>query len=327
MNNKILTISFIFYNDEINIIEENIQKIYSLIDEIDILIVDDHSRYENYEELKNLINNKYPKINLFRNEENLNIAKNGLKSLKLAKTKYVKRVDGDDLISSKEEIKELINYLKKEENEFDIAFNSWYYKSTRRRERKIKDTPKIVMFNTNVIYKVEFIKNFEHPEKVTSFLEDKSMILLLISQNNPKIKTIDIPIYVYLGRGSSAVSDILKRKEKYIEIFFDILKNISVKNLSKKNKKIILYQISRILSFIYILTYGESRDKKGAYKKLKSDVIEINPDLWNEIEKFDSWSLNYLKLNYLNGHNIFLPIIYFSLFKERARKRNKKETL
>ncbi len=321
MEEKILTISFIFYNDDIKIIERNIQEIYGLIDEIDILIVDDHSRYENYEEIKNLINSKYPKVSLHRNEKNLNIAKNGLKSLKLAKTKYVKRVDGDDLISSKKEVQKLINYLKDEKNDFDIAFNSWYYK-TKRKKRKIKDNTKLVMFNTNVIYRTNFIKDFEHPEKVTSFLEDKSMILLMISKKNPNIKTIDIPIYIYLGRGSSAVSDILKRKEKYIEIFFDILKNIKLDNLSNKNKNIILYQISRILSFIYILMYGEDRkNKKRVYNELKEKIININSSLWNELENFNSWKLNYLKLNYLNGHNIFLPIIYSMLFKEKPKKR------
>ncbi len=311
---KVLTISITTYNSDLNFLEKNLNKLYKLIDQIEIIILDDHSENIFFNKLEKLINEKFKKIILKRNEKNLKMAKNTLKASKLATSKYVKRLDSDDFIII-DELKKLLLFLKKE-SEFDLGVCEWNF-TNKIKLKKIKDNTKINLFNGNTIYRTEFIKKFNHPNGVDNFLEDKSIIFNSLTKNDLKMKIIKIPFYVYTSRGSSTSKYIYQKKDEYIKSFSSIIKNIDINNLNnKKNKDILLHQLSRIASFIYLIKYNDFKKQKLAYEWLKDFFEKNNKEMWNKliVNKELNLKYNYLKLTYLNGKNIFIKIITKILF-------------
>lgn len=312
---KILTISILTYNSNINDIRNILSFLKDFIDEIDVLIVDDHSTIENFEKLSDLVNNEFNFVKLIYNEENLNISKNGLKSMKLSTTKYVKRIDSDDTISSYNEFRMFLDSLK--QNDFDLGLNNWYF-TAKRKKMKIKNNNKVVMFNANSVFRTEMIRKIDSCDNVVSYLEDKYLLLMSISHFNPKIFINNkLGFYVYLTRSSSTTKHIYSDKEKYLDTFFSILKEIQYskkwKLLSKENNEIIMFQVSRILSFVYILKFTDLKKRKKTYKWLEDEIKKIDIDLWNNLNEMSLFR-NYLKLTHLYGFNIFLKILCKILF-------------
>jgi len=119
MNNNGILVSVIMsvYNSE-KYVEESVRSIMKQsYSNLEVLIADDCSTDNSYEILLKLANED-SRIKIIKNEHNLKLAKTLNKLIKLAKGKYIARMDSDD-IALPERIEKQVYFL---ENNYDIDF-------------------------------------------------------------------------------------------------------------------------------------------------------------------------------------------------------------
>ncbi|MFT5336086.1 MAG: glycosyltransferase involved in cell wall biosynthesis [Luteibaculaceae bacterium] len=97
-NSVIVSVLITLYNRE-GLIEETIRSVYaSDFSDFELIVLDDASVDNSYECVEKLIRAEFPEIRLYRNDHNLGQFPNRNKIAQLAKGKYLKYLDSDDLL-------------------------------------------------------------------------------------------------------------------------------------------------------------------------------------------------------------------------------------
>lgn len=200
MNYNDITISLVLFKSE-----KVVFKCLKSINKVKKIIIFDNS---NDEELKKIINNKYPNIKYILSKKNIGYGAAHNKVLKLADTPYV-FVLNPDTILHKDCIKELVNSSKKLKNNFSII--------------SPLSTPKNYGYFNNSYEKRIMSKNFIDVDFVKGF-----SMLIKIS----KINYFDHNFFLYLEE-----IDLCKRLKKRKEKIF-IVKKSKIKHLAAKSSNI-----------------------------------------------------------------------------------------
>lgn len=234
-----LTIVITTYNPNIKSFEKSLK---SAIDSNpkEIIIVDDNSNEDFKKYLQNI---KHKNVSLVINKENKGPALNGLEAMKLAKTKFVKKLDPDDKLNSKG-IVNVINSLSGKEK---IVFTGFKFKIFRKNLINLKH--RWWIFNANIIYSTEMIKKINYNENVVSFHDDNNWIFNIINNcDESEIKYIRKNTYTYSGFGSTKPRDIIKKANEWFSGFEELRKQPISSKVLKFNidKQMVFYEMLNI---------------------------------------------------------------------------------
>ncbi|WP_251423733.1 glycosyltransferase family 2 protein [Veillonella agrestimuris] len=175
MNDKILTISIAAYNVA-SVIDDCLASLVSsrYIDQLDIIVVDDGSKDDTPQHVESFVE-KYPNSIRYVGKENGGHGSTINTSLKLAKGKYFKVIDGDDWVDTKE-FDRLIEFLNQATEDLVLTDYDEVYSHS--------STPVHVLpyLDRNIEYNLSSLINFDYlpmhaiTVKLDTYLQKNEMI-------------------------------------------------------------------------------------------------------------------------------------------------------
>lgn len=249
--NPIVSVILPVYNSE-KYIKKTIESILNqTLEEIEIICVNDGSKDNTLEILKNFEenNNKVKVID----KKNEGVWKARIDGIKVASGIYTTFVDADDNVE-KNFIEEL--YKSVEKNNADIAICGFkridektgkvLSKEMRYEETKIiekgKNFEEIISINTalwNKLYKTEILKQIKDLSNPPRILEDM-MFLSMIYRKTNKISFVNQYLYNYMVREGSAMNTLKKEEIRSIQnAMLEIKKQYMEENKDKEKMEIL----------------------------------------------------------------------------------------
>ena len=278
------------------------------LDEVEIICINDGSPdncLSILKEYKEIYNNKNI---IIIDKKNEGVWKGRMDGIKAANGEYIAFIDSDDYITL-DYAEKLYNAAKK--NNSDILVSGFYRvdndtnhiystEMTGYEEKLIKmdENPEdILSINTalwNKLYKSEILKEINDLEKPPIILEDM-MFLLLVYLNTKTISFINDPLYYYMVRPDSTMSQIKKEQIKSTEKAMLEIKKI-YENDSKGKKMIEVIDTMAFLHFGISLMFRVSSDKQNFKQVLKENRNYLNKEfpLWRKSK--------YLNISYSLSH-------------------------
>ncbi len=319
---KLLTISIAAYNVE-NTIEECLDSFVESkhFAEIEILIENDGSQ-DNTRTIAEKYQNKYPDSIFLINKENGGHGSTINNSIKLAKGKYFKILDGDDWCDVNE-LDDFIDYLKYCNDDLIVSNYNEVYPTFERKIDYTQNFPlkktlrfsdvdwknNIPMHCTTV--KTEKIRSVQYKISEKRFYADTEYIFF-IALCSDTVSFFDSYLYQYrLGESGQSVSeegiykhcqDLLHIEERLLSIYDDLLKA----NMLDGGKKDYLFDFlkSRYLMINCWFVKMIKADKNSMF-------VEFDKDVRNRFGEYINsfWIGRYSLIHY--SYNIFLPIYRF----------------
>lgn len=258
---KILTISIAAYNVE-KYIEKTLNSLIvpEIMDELEVIIVDDGSRDKTAEIAREYVN-KYPDTFVLLNKENGGYGSTINASIKVARGKYYKLLDGDDWFE-KEGLKKIISYLKKQETDIIFSKYTLCYEDGRQSEiveeydiyDKVFSVSEIDRFAMHAIcVKTSILKKPLLHINEHCFYTDYEFCVKAISRSQTVI-AVPINVYCYrLGREGQSVSasSIIKHIDNHelvTKTIIDLVyRNNDMPGLKKKANELARYHIGYLI--------------------------------------------------------------------------------
>lgn len=241
-------------------------------------------------------------------KKNEGVWKGRFDGINKATGEYIAFVDSDDYITL-DYAEKLYNAAKKSNS--DVVVSGYYRvdvetehiystEMTGFSKKKIDmnvNPEDILMINTamwNKLYKAEVLKNMKNLEKPPRILDDM-MFWLLACLNVKTISFIDNPLYYYMVRGDSIMSQIKKEQIESTEQAMVEIKKIYKEDSNGKNKLELIDSMA-FLHFGISLMYRMSSDKANFKNVLKENRQYLD-------REFSTWkTTKYLKLCYCISH-------------------------
>lgn len=282
-------------------------------DNIEIIAIDDQSKDNTYEVLKNLKEKYGDKINLYQNEKNKGLAYTRNFGVSKASGKYVGFIDSDDYIDP-HYYEVLVEKIVNEKA--DLVVNDIQLV-----DENGKNIGNVNKACNGEISKLSIIDNglcasacnkllrkdllVKYPFLEGKINEDVASIIPIIVNSN-KIAYTDKAVYYYVQRSNSI------QNSKFSEKRFDMFDSISVcldrikdsENYKEYKDVILLHQLLEI--YIYILIEIEDEDDRT---RLISKFIEK----LNEYN-FEIWNLKCLRA-FIKRHRKNIRLYYYKLIK------------
>ncbi len=303
--NKVLTISIAAYNVE-KFIENALESL--LIDEmeeIEVLVQDDGGNDKTGEIVKKY-EKKYPNIVKLVHKENGGYGSTINSSIKLAKGKYFKQLDGDDWFE-KDNLKKIIKILKNTNT--DVVFTPYIEYYEKNKKTKLIDgfsndyngeyntddvllkIPRYLNMYT-ITYKTEILKEHNIRLLENCFYTDTEYAIYPMAYCNT-IYITHIPIYMYrIGRigQSIGLDSRIKYYEDHIKVskrlvsFFNKIKKSLTPNKVQYLQKYIGYMVAgSIGNFLILLPCNKENLQK--IKDFENYIYDNNKELYFDIEK------------------------------------------
>ena len=308
--------------------------------DIEIICVNDGSKDNTLEVLKEYINNHEKDNIILIDKDNAGVWYARIDGIKKAKGEYIVFCDSDDYVE-KDYLSKMYNKIKKDNSDISVCgfyrvnskTNKPYSTEMIIKKEDIyfdKNIEEIISVNTalwNKIYKKEILNSvfeFKDPPRV---LEDM-MFLALVYQNVSKISFLSEPLYYYMVNEASAIastnaSDIEKSERAMTQV-----KEIYSKNNCKKELIETLDCMAFLhfgISLMFRLSYTEKKNFKELFKKnkeflnnnfngyKKSKYLKIFYVLKNKSSNF---KISIMKKIFLFGmYGIFLKVYRFMIDK------------
>lgn len=274
------------------------------LDGVEIICINDGSP-DNCLDILKEYKKKYADKNIvIIDKKNEGVWKGRFDGIKKAKGKYISFVDSDDYIT--------LDYAEKlynaaEKNKSDMVVSAYYRvdvdtehvystEMTGFEGRKIdmdKNPEDILTINTalwNKIYKADALKKMKNLSNPPKILDDM-MFLLLVYLNVKTISFINDPLYYYMIRSDSIMSQIKKEQIESTENAMVEIKKIYSEDKNGKNRLEVIDSMA-FLHFGISLMFRMSSDKKNFKKVLKENREFLD-------KEFPTWrTTKYLKFNY-----------------------------
>lgn len=226
---KNLTIVIPTYNPKVRELEKAIDSA-SNVKNATIIVVDDFSNQYNTDYFNYLDKLEAKGIKVVRNKINKGPVFNSLYALSLAETKYVKKLDPDDVL------------IYKNINKIDFSVDSAIFITKYKNSFKLNS---LRLFNGCIIYNSEvFKREYENFKKYLStkeqsskklFFDDITISTHIINNHENEIVIIGRPCYYYRGPSSSTAKKIFQKKEQWLEEYRNYL-CYNIKEKAWKNK-------------------------------------------------------------------------------------------
>ena len=278
------------------------------LDDIEVICINDGSP-DNCLSILKEYKEKYKDKNIvIIDKQNEGVWKGRYDGIKKATGEYIAFVDSDDYITL-DYAEKLYTAAKKDNS--DIVVSGYYRvdvetehvystEMTGFTDRKIDmdvNPEDILTINTalwNKLYKAEVLKKLKNLEKPPRILDDM-MFLLLAYLNTKTISFIDNPLYYYMVRSDSIMSQIKKEQIESTENAMIEIKNIYQNDENGKNRIEVIDSMA-FLHFGISLMFRMSSDKKNFKSVLKQNRKYLD-------ENFSLWRKNkYLKIGYCISH-------------------------
>ncbi len=294
---KILTVSIAAYNAE-NFIRKAINSLidHSIMQYLEVFVVDDGGTDKTLDIAKEY-EIKYPGVFYAVHKENGGYGSTVNYSVKYARGKYFKLLDGDDWYQTSELVK-LIEYLRKAESDVIVLP---YLKGSGKDMRKIsikgekangklliKDIGKLNTWigNPSICYKTSVLKssNLELPKHM---LYTDSIYSIIPFAYASTIEFLPFTVYCYqVGRNEQSVS--VKNKIKHIDTLICIanyLNDFFVKNRTNKNYEYICRYaaINNSVVFRAMLSMERSKETLAKIIKFDQDINSVSLEIYREI--------------------------------------------
>lgn len=312
MNNPKISVIMSNYNGE-RYLEEAIKSILNqTFKDFEFIIIDDGSSDNSIEIIKRYKRN-YKQIKLLINKQNLGIVKSLNRGLKIAKGKYIARMDSDD-ISLKERLKIEYDYLERNKDIFlvgssyivikddgGILFEVKHFYSKELVKKKL--LKKCIIAHPTVMFHND--KKWYYREKAV-YCEDYDLWLRLL-QKGKNLVILKELLLKYRIRRDSICNSKIKQQRLFTQEILKWNKNLSSGKLEGYNefnpehilnKKYDNLFINRI-SYIFFLFKGKKMNH--AWKEIKDLLCEKG--IFKSMIKYFSYFLVLkLKNNLKNDH-------------------------
>lgn len=285
---------------------------------IEIICINDGSP-DNCPSILREYQQQYPEKIVIIDKQNEWVRKGRFDWIKKASWEYIWFVDSDDYVTL--DFAEKL-YLNAKENNSDMSIGGFYRVDTdtghifskemtsfSNKKINMKQNPEdILSINAalwNKLFKSEVLKNIETLENPPRILDDM-MFLLLSYLNVNNISFIEDPIYYYMVRSDSIISQIKKEQIESTEKAMINVKKIYEKNINWKS----LIEVLNSMAFLHFwisLMFRLSLDKDF------KNIVKSNRAYLDK--EFSGWRQSkYLKLSYSISHK-------FSNFKLAVVKK------
>lgn len=278
------------------------------LDGVEIICINDGSP-DNCLSILKEYQEKYKDKNIvIIDKKNEGVWKGRYDGIKKATGEYIAFVDSDDYITL-DYAEKLFTAAKK--NNSDIVISGYYRVDVEtehvystemtgfsKSKINMEENPEeILTINTalwNKLYKVEVLKNLKNLEKPPKILDDM-MFLMMAYLNTKTISFIDDPLYYYMVRSDSIMSQIKKEQIESTENAMIEVKKIYQRDENGKNKMEVVDSMA-FLHFGLSLMFRMSSDKQNFKKVLKEnrEYLDREFQLWRKTK--------YLKLGYCISH-------------------------
>ena len=314
-NEKVLTISIAAYNVEKYLDNTLNSLICNKMDKLEVIIQNDGSKDSTCEVAKKYVE-KYPNVFILNDKKNGGYGSTINASLKMAKGKYFKQLDGDDWFDTSN-LDSFIELLCNIDSDCVSTACTRYYEDELEKNNVIvsrlkegnydladvfvpkNDISKMHMltYKTSLLKKINF-KMLEH-----CFYTDQEYILYpLMSAKTMYISHLNIYMY-RLGREGQSVSKegIKKHYKEHLKVIYTILSHTKKLNkCDEKTKKYITHHIKVLISNQY----------------MQFLMLPYTTDVQNEVMEFDK----YLKEYYPNFYK--MPLLSNKIVINKLRKNH-----
>ncbi len=219
----------------------------------EVIVVDDCST-DNSVKVINEYLGHYKNLKLIRNKKNLGVAGSSNVGIRVAKGKYIVRVDSDDFINS--ELLRILSYFLEENNQY-FCVGCDYYLVNIDGAKTDKISARDVPISCGVMYNAKVLKSIGLYNEKFRHREEEELRTRIIQNKNLKVFYLNFPLYRYRIHGTN------KTKQKdYINKFKKkiLLLNNKYHEYSKQKNKL----LKNILVII---------PAKGNSKRLKNKNI------------------------------------------------------
>lgn len=287
-------------------IEEYIERcldsiVNQTLNDIEIIVVNDGSTDKTRFKIEELLT-KDARIKLI-NQENKGLIEARKSGLNIAKGEYILFVDGDDWL----EFNALkILYENATQNNSDIVLYHAYRAYDSRKEilkcfnneREICSLKKLLLGNIassiwSKFIRLDYIKSnsIQFPKNI-SFAEDLATSSSLFIFN-PKVSTVDIPLYNYYIRSNSITNQINSRVLEITDAFNFIKKILHTHEIYDENNDEFEYCVCQHVFLAWCLRYANLEQKYSSmlYKKYKDYNVDINSNSYIR-EKISTYPLS-----------------------------------
>ena len=284
------------------------------LDGVEIICINDGSP-DNCLSILKEYKEKYPQKNIvIIDKKNEGVWKGRFDGIKAATGEYIGFTDSDDYITL-DYAEKLYNAAKS--NNSDISVSGYYRVDTdtehvystemtgfKDKHIDMKKNPEdILSINTalwNKLYKAEILKNMKNLDNPPRILDDM-MFLLLVYLNTKTISFIDDPLYYYMVRQDSIMSQIKKEQIESTQNAMIEIKKIYEKDENGKD----LLEVIDTMAFLHFglsLMFRMSSDKKNFKRILKENREYLNKEfpLWRKSK--------YLNISYAIKHKSNLKV-------------------
>lgn len=324
-NEKLLTISIASYNvekclayclDSLILKNENLKL-------LDIIIVNDGSKDGTLSVAKKYID-MFPDVFRVVDKENGGYGSTINSSIAIAKGKYYKLLDADDLFDT-EGLNDLLEYIKNNKDDVDLIITPYIKNFTDINEqivvndiegtincREVElDTFKNIPAMHSMCVRTECIKNI-HIQEHCFYTDNEYVAYVLL--NAQSVSSIESDVYIYnLGLNDQSVSlnGLRKHLDDWEKVYLG-LKEMLHKN-TPSNKKTIIYLMQKEIVYSMYLAYLVQED----LLKHKENIVKIDKEIkLNDNYVYtitnDIFLIKYLRL--VNFH-------FYKVFSKLAMRR------
>ena len=191
MKAPLVSILMSIYNEERNLINsiKSIDK--QTLKNWELIIIDDGSSDKSFQIISKILKSN-PKIKLIKNKKNLGLAKSLNKGIKIAKAKFIARVDADD-VNLPSRLYKQYQFMKKNKKIDALGTGAWLVDRNGKRFRSMslnkkfsfkdeKIFSKSIFFHPSVMFRKSFFQKFGYYD--SSFLRAQDKELWLRSLSN-----------------------------------------------------------------------------------------------------------------------------------------------
>lgn len=299
---KILTISIAAYNVE-KFIEQALDSciVSEVMNDMEVIIVDDGSKDRTAEIAQKYVD-MYPDTFILISKKNGGYGSTVNSSLKIARGKYFKQLDGDDWFDSLGLI-ELVKAAKKTDNDVILTPYVYYYEKTNDKKLCSCECSQLGYdFTFDTLDKTVWIKMYsatiktsiykEHDISITEncFYTDNEIIAFAM----PWVKTLAVlkePVYCYrIGREgqSTSISGIIKHFDEHLTVF-DHLLDVYKKIVDSENDALSFYKRFMRIRYLeqieYFLLLPPKKSAKKRLCKFENNMKINFPEIYKDAEK------------------------------------------
>jgi glycosyltransferase involved in cell wall biosynthesis len=288
-----------------------IEKLALAGDEVEVLVVDDGSQKDNTFEIAKQYQDKYPGIVKAIHQENKGHGGAVNTGLANATGKYFKVVDSDDWVNT-EDVKTVLDIIKKNEEELDLYITNYIYErvydnSTHSVNYKKQLTPgKVITWEEtkpfpatapvlmhSLLYKTSLLRDkvgLKLPEH--TFYVDNIYAYAPLAEVN-KFYYVDIDFYHYfIGRPDQSVTttNMFARYEQQIRVMTCMFKSHSytkLKSLTKRQRVYLCHDLKQLFAttaFFVICGKDNVKNRQAAWKAMMKDFKAADKKLYSMLK-------------------------------------------